>query len=75
MIRLLGQNEYDLYNLVVSVDAYFGVLNFGFGSAYLRYYSKYKVQNVREKIATLNRMFIIIFSSLGLYCYYCTIIP
>lgn len=56
MLRLLGQSEYGLYNLVASVVAYLGVLNFGFGSAYMRYYSRYKVQDDREKIATLNGM-------------------
>ena len=36
MLRLLGQSEYGLYNLVASVVAYLGVLNFGFGSAYMQ---------------------------------------
>lgn len=66
MLRLLGQSEYGLYNLVSSVVAYLGVLNFGFGSAYMRYYSRYKVKADREKIATLNGMFLIIFSVIGL---------
>lgn len=66
MLRLLGQSEYGLYNLVASVVAYLGVLNFGFGSAYMRYYSRYKVKEDKEKIAALNGMFLIIFSILGL---------
>lgn len=66
MIRLLGQSEYGLYNLVASVVAYLGVLNFGFGSAYMRYYSRYKVQGDSDKIALLNGMFLIIFSVIGL---------
>lgn len=66
MLRLLGQNEYGLYNLVVSVVAYLGVLNFGFGSAYMRYYSRYKVKEDKEKINALNGMFLIIFSLIGL---------
>lgn len=66
MLRLLGQGEYGLYNLVASVVAYLGVLNFGFGSAYMRYYSRYKVKEDKEKIATLNGMFLIIFSVIGL---------
>lgn len=66
MLRLLGQSEYGLYNLVASVVAYLGVLNFGFGSAYMRYYSRYKVKEDKEKIATLNGMFLIIFSIIGL---------
>lgn len=66
MLRLLGQSEYGLYNLVASFVAYLGILNFGFGSAYMRYYSRYKVHTEKEKIATLNGMFLIIFSILGL---------
>ncbi|SFF09029.1 lipopolysaccharide biosynthesis protein [Trichococcus pasteurii] len=66
MLRLLGQSEYGLYNLVASIVAYLGVLNFGFGSTYMRYYTRYKVLNDREKIAALNGMFLIIFSIIGL---------
>lgn len=66
MLRLLGQSEYGLYNLVASVVAYLGVLNFGFGSAYMRYYSRYKSQEDSEKIYKLNGMFLIIFSFMGL---------
>ncbi len=66
MLRLLGQSEYGLYNLVASIVAYMGVLNFGFGSAYMRYYSKYKAKNEVENIKKLNGMFLIIFSVLGL---------
>lgn len=66
MLRLLGQSEYGLYNLVASVVAYLGILNFGFGSAYMRYYSRYKVIEDKENIAKLNGMFLIIFSVIGL---------
>lgn len=65
MIRLLGQSEYGLYNIAVSIIAYLGVLNFGFGSAYMRFYSRYKVEDDGKKIARLNGMFFIIFSVLG----------
>ncbi|HIZ71364.1 MAG TPA: oligosaccharide flippase family protein, partial [Candidatus Atopostipes pullistercoris] len=41
MIRLLGQNEYGLYNIAASTISYLGILNFGFGSAYMRFYSRY----------------------------------
>src|SRR5690554_4586976 len=61
MLRLLGQSEYGLYNLAASVIAYLGVLNFGFGSTYIRYYSRFKVKNDEEGISKLNGMFLIIF--------------
>ena len=59
MLRLLGQSQYGLYNLVSSVVSYLGLLSFGFGSAYMRYYSRYKVNNDEENIAKLNGMFIV----------------
>lgn len=62
MIRLLGQSEYGLYNLAASVIAYLGILNFGFGSTYIRYYSRFKVKNDKEGISKLNGMFLTIFS-------------
>ncbi|MEW9094150.1 MAG: oligosaccharide flippase family protein [Clostridiaceae bacterium] len=65
MLRLLGQSEYGLYNLVSSVVSYLGLLSFGFGSAYMRYYSRYKVKNEQENIAKLNGMFLVVFSLIG----------
>ena len=50
MLRILGQNEYGLYNLSSSTISYLGLLSFGFGSAYIRYYSKYKVENNKDEI-------------------------
>lgn len=66
MLRLLGQSEYGLYNLVSSVVSYLGLLSFGFGSAFMRYYSKYKVKNDEEGMARINGMFMTIFSGISL---------
>lgn len=66
MIRLLGQNEYGLYNIAASTISYLGILNFGFGSAYMRFYSRYKVNEDHKKVAILNSMFLTIFSLLGI---------
>lgn len=66
MIRLLGQSEYGLYNIAASIIAYLGVLNLGFSSAYMRFYSRYKVADDKDKISTLNGMFLGIFSFLGI---------
>lgn len=65
MLRLLGQSEYGLYNLVASVVSYLGLLSFGFGSAYVRYYSRYKVNNDEKNIAKLNGMFLTVFIVIG----------
>lgn len=66
MLRILGRSEYGLYNLASSVVAYLGLLNFGFTSAYLRYYIRAKVQQDHQAVSRLNGMFLIIFSVIGL---------
>ena len=50
MLRLLGQSEYGLYQLVYSVVSYLGLLSFGFGSAYVRFYSRYKVKMIKMEL-------------------------
>lgn len=74
MLRLLGQSEYGLYNLVASVISYLGVLKFGFGSAYIRFYSKYKAKEDQAKIDTLNGMFLTIYSAIGMIAIFTGII-
>lgn len=65
MLRLLGQSEYGLYNLVSSVVSYLGLLDFGFSSAYVRYYSRYRVKEDDKKIAELNGMFLTVYTIIG----------
>lgn len=62
MLRLLGQNEYGLYNLSSSTISYLGLLSFGFGSAYIRYYSKYKAEKDEASISRLNGTFLSVYS-------------
>lgn len=66
MLRLLGQSEYGLYQLVASVISYLGLFSFGFGSAYMRFYSRYKVKNDEQNISNLNSLFMIVFSIIAL---------
>lgn len=61
MLSFLGQSEYGLYSLALSVIGYLSILNFGFGSAYMRYYSRLKINNNDKEIAKLNAMFLLIF--------------
>ena len=62
MLRLLGQSEYGLYQMVYSVISSLHILNFGFASAYIRYYSRLKVRDDHAGIASLNGMFITVFA-------------
>jgi len=63
MLRLLGQWEYGLYQLAVSVVSWLGLLEFGFGSGYLRFFARCRED--REEEARLNGMFALIFGCLA----------
>lgn len=71
MLRLLGQSEYGLYQLVYSVVSYLSLLSLGFSSAYIRFYSRYKVHNDEDGVARLNGMFLLIFVILSIVCILC----
>ncbi len=66
MLRFLGESQYGLYQLAYSTISYLGLLSLGFGSAYIRYYSKYEVKKEYENIAKLNGLFMIIFSIISI---------
>lgn len=68
MIKILGQNEYGLYQLVQSVVNYLNLMNFGFSGAYIRYYSIAKANDDETEIANLNGMFMRIFMLISLLC-------
>lgn len=65
MIRILGQNEYGLYQLVQSTVNYLMLMNFGFNGAYIRYYAIAKAKNDEREIANINGMFHNIFMILA----------
>lgn len=71
MLRLLGQSEYGLYQLVYSVVSYLSLLSLGFGSSYMRFYSRFKAQRDEGGVARLNGMFLLIFMSLSVICILC----
>lgn len=72
MLRLLGQSEYGLYQLVYSVVSYLSLLSLGFGSSYIRFYSKAK--NEENEVEKLNGMFIIIFLVISCICLLCGVV-
>ncbi|MBQ4617876.1 MAG: oligosaccharide flippase family protein [Clostridia bacterium] len=68
MIDLLGNEggEYGVYQMMLPLVSCLTVLTFGLGSAYTRYYSIYKAEGNRDKMAGLNGMFLTIYAVLGL---------
>ena len=66
MLRTIGQNEYGLYTLCASTISYLGLMTFGFGSSYVKFYTEYKVKDERDEIARLNGMFVAIYGVIAL---------
>lgn len=71
MLRLLGQSEYGLYQLVYSVVSYLSLLGFGFTASYMRFYSRAKAKNDEEEVSRLNGMFMVIFLVIAVICILC----
>ncbi len=68
MIRILGQNEYGLYQLVQSVVNYLNLMNFGFSGAYIRFFSMARARQDEDEIANLNGMFLRAYLIIALLC-------
>ncbi len=71
MLRLLGQNEYGLYNTVASTISMLSILNLGFNSSYIRYYTRYKKEKDYDSIYRLNGLFLCIFLIIGVIALMC----
>lgn len=71
MLRLLGQNEYGLYQLVNSIISYLSLLSLGFSSSYMRFYAKAEKSEDPDGVARLNGMFMIVFTIITIICLLC----
>lgn len=71
MLKILGQSEHGLYSTVSSTMSWLSLLGLGIGSSYIYYYAKYKANNDEKAIASLNGLFMIIFSVIGTICLFC----
>ena len=69
LIKMLGQSEYGLYSLVVSIIGYLTVLDLGFGNALIVYTSKYHSQKKYNEEKKLHGMFNIVFKIIGLLAF------
>lgn len=74
MLRLLGQSEYGLYQLVYSVVSYLSLLSLGFGASYMRFYAREKAKNNEDGVAKLNGMFMLIFGAISGICIFCGVV-
>ena len=66
MLRMLGQNEYGIFNVASSTISYLSLLSLGLGVSYIRFYSLFKKNNEQNKIKGLNGIYLITFFLIGL---------
>ncbi len=66
MLRLLGQAEFGLYSLIGSLAAYLSILDLGLGNAIVRYNARNRAIGDKDAEASLNGMFLILYSFIGL---------
>ncbi|MDR0844542.1 MAG: oligosaccharide flippase family protein, partial [Tannerella sp.] len=62
MLRMMGQSEYGLYSLAVSIIAYLTILDLGFGNAIVRYTAKFRAENKQKEQSEMFGMFLILYS-------------
>jgi len=65
MIERLGDAEFGIYQAVLPIISYLQMLSFGLGSAYVRYYSRYREDGDKKGCAKLNGMFLTTYLVLG----------
>ena len=64
MIERLGQSEYGVYSIVLPMVSYLNLFSFGLGSAYTRFYTRYKEAN--DKYLSLIHICVYYFFVAGL---------
>lgn len=69
MLRLLGQAEYGLFSLVNTTIAYLTILDFGFGTAIVRYTAKFRIEHDKVKEETLHGMFMVLYIGIGILAF------
>ena len=67
MLSVLGQNEYGLYNIAVSITGYLTLLNFGIGSTVIRYLAKYRANDDKEGEERVIGLFTCVFMLIAVF--------
>jgi O-antigen/teichoic acid export membrane protein len=53
-IRLLGQSNYGVYQIALSIVSYIAIINFGIPHSYMRFFATEKAKGNRNGIKSLN---------------------
>lgn len=62
LVKTLGQSNYGVYQIAISVVAYITILNFGIPHAYIRFFAVEKSKGSKNKTKQLNAMYLLVMS-------------
>lgn len=65
LLHYIGKSEYGLYQLIGSLIAYFGVLDFGLTNAIVRFYAKYRALGDLRRIKNLLAVSLLLYSAVA----------
>lgn len=60
LIKHIGDTEYGIYKIVVSLTAYISIMNFGLGNSLIRFLSELMTHGKKEKAAELTKVLFLI---------------
>ncbi|WP_083995455.1 lipopolysaccharide biosynthesis protein [Caryophanon latum] len=66
LLKILGQNEYGLYSLILALMSFLAILDLGFGNSIVRFNSKFRALKDENGVAQLNGLFVILYSSMAM---------
>ncbi|WP_339102055.1 lipopolysaccharide biosynthesis protein [Candidatus Enterococcus clewellii] len=65
LLRLLGQSEYGIYQMVNSVMTSLSLFSLGFGSSYIRFFTRSKLKGDKDQVEKVNGMYLLVFLFMG----------
>ena len=68
MLRMMGQSEFGLYSLILTVVSTLTLLDVGLGSAVVRYSTKFRDSNELDRKSSMLGMFLSLYSVIGIIC-------
>lgn len=68
MLRIVGQEEYGLYQMTCAIMSYVGLLELGLSGAYMRFYAQCEKEKNNTAISRLNGLFLIFFLIIAVGC-------
>ncbi|MYY26421.1 lipopolysaccharide biosynthesis protein [Elizabethkingia anophelis] len=69
MLKYMGQAEYGLYSLALTIVSYLSLMDFGFGAAIVRYSTIYRHKEEKEKLYELYGLFFKMYTIIGVVCF------